>query len=88
MLRSLVVATVLVVLGLFAQPGIASVPDQTVYAASDYSALAPPGIASAQADEAFIYTMENRQNTAAGYTGAIASAGSSQPLREPRQDFL
>ena len=68
MLKLFVSSMLLFALSLFAQTGIAST-DRSVYAASDYSALAPPGIADQAAAK--------QQATLMTYRAYVIAAASS-----------
>ena len=70
--KSIIVAMLLLVLGLFAQSGIASVGAPAVYAASVYSALAPPVVAQFQATKPEILITLKQSMIARPSTGTFA----------------
>ena len=72
MFKSIIVAMLLLALGLFAQSGIASAGSPTVYAASDYSALAPPAVVQTQAMQPEILTAMKQSMIAKFGTGIFA----------------
>jgi len=71
MLKSMFVAVLLISLGLFAPSGIARTEPGAVYAAADYSALAQPGVAIANAETQAILTSIEQSMIAATSAGGI-----------------
>ena len=91
MFKSIIVVMLLLALGLFAQSGIASAVTPAVYAASDYSALAPPAVVQFQATQPEILTTIKQSmiaKSAAGIFAAVAIDLQITTAAAPqRQDF-
>ena len=90
-MRSMIVAAMLFCLGLFAQSSIAST-EPAVYAASDYSALAPPGAIDPLAVQTAIdKNTETQIGIGSNGGGAYCTPASSYgyiAIGPQRQDFL
>ena len=90
MLKSMLVAMLLLALGLFAQSGIARSGSPAVYAASDYSALAPPAVAQSQSGTQEILNLVDTmmgKYDGAGIIASLTAGYAYSPAAPQRQDF-